>query len=170
MKHFFKRLPVFGRRLGTALLYAGVTTALPAFADKPAWKPMAELLVVSIGEADPAGMVHVINRCTALNITMAGMLSEYSPDVSAYYEAEALSMMQQGVLIDSRIKEEASGEEIDISSLSSATIDRVKTHLSGYSDWMDENMASGGTYFNDEIELEMDSCNLASKFINGMND
>lgn len=128
---------------------------------------MAELLVVSIGEADAAGMVSVMNRCTALNITLAGMLSEYDPAMSAHYESEALAMMQHGVLIDSRLIEET-GLEPDIPALSSATIDKVKLLLGGYSEWMDDNLANGGTYFTREIEMEMDSCNLAAKFIAGV--
>jgi len=70
------------------------------------------------------------------------------------------------VFIESEMEKEATGAEAaDIDALSDATIEKLKVIIRGYSDWMDENIANGDSYFSKEIELEMDSCSLASRLM-----
>lgn len=139
-----------------------------AFAQKPVWTPIAELLVGSLGESDPARMSDVMTRCTALNMTLAGMAADFSPEMSQHYRAEADRLIQHGVLIDLQIIKEQTGLDASIPDLSTATIEKVKAMLSGYGLWLDENNANDGSYINDEIQLEMNSCQLASKLLNHM--
>ncbi len=149
--------------LVAALLLFG---AIPVMAQKPAWKPIAELLVGSLGESDPVRMSDVMSRCTALNMILAGMATDISPDMAQSYKDEAHRFIQHGVLIDSQMAKETTGVEADIAALSSAAIEEVKGMLSGYNLWLDENIAAEGAYINKDIDMEIDSCQLASRLAN----
>ena len=61
---------------------------------------------------------------------------------------------------------ETTGVEADIAALSSAAIEEVKGMLSGYNLWLDENIAAEGAYINKDIDMEIDSCQLASRLAN----
>ena len=136
-----------------------------ALADKPAWQPVAEILVSSVGLSDPTRLSDVMNRCTALNMTMSSLVSEDSPDLSQSYKSVALNLVQSGIIIESRLKKEMTGEEADVDALVSTAIATVRELLHGYSDWLDDNYAHGGSYFNDEFETEMKACQLASRLV-----
>lgn len=162
--------PMSKGRLQIPACLLAAAISFPAWADKPAWTSIAELLVGSIGEADPVRMSDVMTRCTALNMTLSGLVSDYSPEMSEHYQGEALRLIQNAVLIDSRMETEMTGVEADIPTVSSATVKKVETMLDGYGLWLDDNMASDGAYISKDIELEMDSCLLASKLVNQMLD
>ena len=140
--------------------------AWPVLAQKPAWTPIAELLVGSLAESDPVRMADVMNRCTALNMILAGINADESPSASQLYRDEALRFIQHGVLIESRIAKDQTGVDADIPALSSAAIAKVEGMVSGYNQWLDENIAAEGFYFNKEIDTEIDSCQLASRLAN----
>lgn len=147
-----------------ALSLLGTALASPlVLADKPQWTPIAELLVGSLGESDPSRMSDVMTRCTALTITLAGLAADFSPEMSDLYRAEADRFIQNGVLIESNLEKELTGKEADIDAVSDLLVAEVKGMLSGYSEWLDDNNSTGGAYLNNEIELEMDSCHLASR-------
>lgn len=155
------RLPLLA---ATTVLLCGAAGSV--LAQKPAWTPIAELLIGSLGEADASRMSDVMTRCTGLHMTLAGMAADFSPEMSQHYKDEAARMISQGVFIESEMeKEETGAAEADIAALSDATIAKLKIIISGYSDWMDENIANGDSYFSKEIELEMDSCSLASRLM-----
>ncbi|MCP5144192.1 MAG: hypothetical protein H6978_05160 [Gammaproteobacteria bacterium] len=151
--------------LRCALAMAVVLAALPVHAERPTWTPIAELLVGGLSESDPFRMSTVMTRCTALSMTMAGLVADYSPEMSTYYQNEALSLMQHAVLLDSNLERQLTGMDADIRALSSAIMVKVSDMLGGYNQWLDHNMATGETYFNKDFELEVDSCQLASKFV-----
>jgi hypothetical protein len=151
-----------------ALLLPLALLSLQAHADKPTWPSLAELLVGSIGNADAAVMSTVMTRCTALHMTLSQLVSSYSPQMSAEYEAEALKMIRYGLLIDSRLESADTGEEADFNALSSSSAEKLKADVTSYSDWMDDNIASGDSLINDEIQMEMDTCQLTSKFVQQM--
>ena len=156
-------------RVRLPLLAATVVLSLsawPVLADKPAWTPIAELLVGSLGEADPARMADVMTRCTALNMTLSGMAADFSEDMTLFYKNSAARFIEHSVQIESHIVREATGAEADLDVLSSALIERVKTLLTGYDQWLDDNIATGGTYFSNDFNMEMNSCHLASRFVN----
>jgi hypothetical protein len=144
--------------------YSGTTQAqMPV-----SWTPIVELLVSGIGDSDPVRMSTVMTRCTALNMTIAGVLADSSPEMSDHYLNEALRLVQHGVLIDSLLEKEMTGSEADIEALSLVTIDKVRDMLNGYSEWIDGNIAAEGSFLNQEFQLEMDSCQLASKLVGQM--
>jgi hypothetical protein len=144
------------------LLAWGVVSAQP---ERPAWRPIAELLIGSIGEADPVRMSDVMTRCTALNMLFAGLAEDFSADMSRGYHDEARRMIEHGVLIESNMEQERTGHDADIAALSVVMTDRVKGMLQGYSDWFDVNLSTEGFYINKDIELEMDSCKLAARLV-----
>lgn len=148
-----------------AALSVSLIAILPALAEKPAWTPIAELLVGSIGNMDPARMSDVMTRCTGLTMTLASMAADFSPETSARYRDEAHKFIQNGVLIDSRLEKERTGVDADINAVSNATIAKVKEAVSGYNDWMDDNIATNDSYIDKDIELEMSSCRLASRLL-----
>lgn len=148
--------------LATATLVL-LFSANQTLAQKPAWTPIAELLVGSLGEADPVRMSDVMTRCTALNMILAGMAADISPDMAQSYKDEAHRFIQHGVLIELQLAKELTGLEGDITALSGAAIEEVKGMLSGYNLWLDENIAAEGAYINKEIDMEIDSCQLASR-------
>jgi hypothetical protein len=132
-------------------------------AEKPAWTPIAELLVGSLGESDPSRMSDVMTRCTALTITLASLAAEFSPEMSDSYRREADRFIQNSVLIESNLEKEMTGKDADIDLVSNLLVAEVKGLLTGYNDWLDDNNSTGGAYLNNEIELEMDSCHLAAR-------
>jgi hypothetical protein len=139
--------------------------ANPAMAQRPTWTPLAELLVGSLGEADPARMSDVMSRCTALNMLFAGLSAEFSTEMSENYEHEAHQLIEHGVLIESNMEEERTGQKADLTILSGVMVERVKGMLEGYNAWLDDNQATSGFSINKDIELEMDSCKLASRLM-----
>jgi hypothetical protein len=140
--------------------------ALPlAYAQRPEWKPIAELLVGSIGESDPVRMSDVMTRCTALNMLFAGLSRDLAPDMVQHYQNEAQTLIEQGVVLESNMVKQRTGEAADISALTVTMQERVKGMVRGYNDWFDANKVSDGFYITKDIELEMDSCKLASRFV-----
>ena len=166
-KSFFSTIPGH-RLLKTGLLLAGCLAALHANAQKPEWIPVAELLVGSMGHADPGRMTEVLNRCTALNMTLSGMLAEDSPDMSEGYQNQALKLIQSGILISMNTEKEVSGIEPDINLFSDNAIATVKGLLPNYSAWLSNNYDDNGSYFDNDFEIEMKGCELASKLVSQM--
>ena len=148
-----------------AALSVSFVVFVPALAEKPAWTPIAELLVGSIGNMDPTQMSDVMTRCTGLTMTLVSMAADFSPETSERYKDEARKFIQNGVLIDSRLEKERTGVDADIDALSNATIAKVKEVVSGYNAWMDDNVAATDSYIDKDIELEMSSCRLASRLL-----
>lgn len=140
-----------------------------AVASKPDWTPIAELLVGSLGTSNPAQMSDVMSRCTALTMILSGMASDFSPDMAEHYRSEAHMFIQNNVLIESQIVETETGDDADIPALSDAAIAKVKGLVDGYNEWLDDNIAGSGSYFNKEIDMEIESCKLASKLTAQMN-
>ena len=161
MKSPSPRLPWLAASLALLL-------SAPALADRPLWTPLAELLLGSIGEADPLRMADVMSRCTALNITLGGLASDYSPESAALYRNEAHRLIQQGVLIESQVEEESTGVAVDIAALSDTVVAKVQGMVTGYGEWLDDNLATGDSYFDKDLELEIDSCQLVSRMVNQM--
>jgi hypothetical protein len=149
------RLPLAA---ATAVLLLGAAAGPLAHAEKPTWTPIAELLVGSLGESDPVRMSDVMTRCTALTITLASLAAEFSPEMSDLYRREADRFIQNGVLIETNLEKEMTGKDADIDAVSNLLVAEVKGMLSGYNDWLDDNNSTGGSYLNNEIELEMDGC------------
>jgi len=160
-------------RLRLPLLAASVALLLgswPVLAQKPSWTPIAELLVGSLGESDPVRMSAVMTRCTALNMTLSGMAADFSDDMQTFYKDTAARFIEHSVQIETQIARQTTGVEADMETLSSTLIERVKDHLSDYDHWLDENIATDGTYFNNDFNIEMNSCHLASRFVNQVAD
>lgn len=143
--------------------------ASASFASKPDWKPVAELLVGSLGTSDPVQMSDVMSRCTALTMILSGMAADFSPDMASHYKSEAHMFIQNGVLIESAMVKEMTGVEADIPALSDAAIEEVRVMVDGYNEWLDDNIAGSGSYFNKDIDMEIESCQLASKLAAQMN-
>ncbi len=152
----------------TAVLLLGAMAGPAALAEKPTWTPIAELLVGSLGESDPVRMSDVMTRCTALTITLASLAADFSPEMSDLYRKEADRFIQNGVLIESNLEKELTGKDADIDAVSNLLVAEVKGMLTGYNDWLDDNNSTSGSYLNNEIELEMDSCHLASRLAEQM--
>lgn len=139
-----------------------------AFASKPEWTPIAELLVGSLGTSNPVQMSDVMSRCTALNMILSGMAADFSPDMAEHYRSEAHMFIQNNVLIESQMVQVETGVEADIPALSDAAIAEVKLLVDGYNEWLDDNIAGSGSYFNKDIDMEIESCQLASKLATRM--
>lgn len=135
-----------------------------AWADKPAWKPVAELLVRSVSQSDPATMSEVMSRCTALNVILASLSSDHSPDLSRRYRKEAEGFIQHTVLIDSSIEEEMTGKTADLDRISNAAISKVDGMVGSYNQWLDDNMKTLDSPFSMDFDREVESCQLASRF------
>lgn len=142
--------------------------SLPVLAQRPAWTPIAELLVGSIGEADPVRMSNVLSRCTALNILFAGLASDSSDELSEGYQHQAHLLIQHAVLIESNMERQRTGVEADIAGLSTMIVARVDDMVDGYDHWLDANLNADGYYINQDIRLELDSCRLASQLVGQM--
>lgn len=138
---------------------------LPAQAQTPSWVPVAELLLGSMGNSNYSQMAEVMNRCTALNMTLSALTANDSPDVSAGYENQALTLIQNGIMIEMNSEKERTGLEPDLDMVSGLAVDAVKGMLSTYNQWMDENYADSGSYFSSDLEIEMKGCELATKFV-----
>ncbi len=139
--------------------------SFPAYAQKPNWVPVAELLLGSMGSADATQMTEVMNRCTALNMTLSALTAQDSPDLSAGYETQALQLVQNGIMIAMNTEEMLTGIEPDIETLSVLAIDAVKGMLGIYNQWLEDNYSIAGSYFNNDLEIEMKGCELATKLI-----
>ena len=139
--------------------------SLPAFAQKPTWVPVAELLLGSMGNADAHQMAEVMNRCTALNMTLSALIAKDSPDVSKGYENQALQLMQNGIMIEMNTEKLLTGIEPDVELLSDTAVVAVKSMLGTYNQWLEDNYDEGGSYFNNDFEIEMKGCELATRFV-----
>jgi hypothetical protein len=139
--------------------------AVQANAQKPAWVPVAELLLGSMGNSDAHMMAEVMNRCTALNMTLSGLTATDSPDVSKGYENQALHLIQNGILIELNSEKQQTGIEPDIDRLSDVAVGAVKDMLSVYNQWLNDNYDDAGSYFNNDFEIEMKGCELAVKLV-----
>lgn len=153
-------------RATAIILLAGSSAS---FASKPEWIPVAELLVGSLGTSDAAQMSDVMSRCTALNMILSGMASDFSPDAATHYRNEAHKFIQNNVLIESEMARQETGVEADIPTLSNAAIEEVRGLVTGYNEWLDDNIAHGGSYFDKAIDMEIESCQLASKLATRIN-
>jgi hypothetical protein len=150
------------RMLAFALLACATSSAI---AEKPQWTSIAELLVGGIGEADPVRMSNVMTRCTALNMIMAGLAADSAPDVSQHYQQEAHRLIENAVLIDSRLEQEATGADANVAAVSNAAIEEVKGLVDGYNQWLDDNLVTGASIFSGELTLEIDTCRLAGRLV-----
>jgi hypothetical protein len=159
-------MPTLRSRLPLLAAFALLLPLSPSVsAQRPTWTPIAELLVGSIGEADPVRMSNVLSRCTALNILFAGLASDSSDELSEGYQHQAHLMIQHAVLIESNMEKQRTGADADIASLSTMIIARVDGMVDGYDHWLDANLSTGGSYINQDIKLELDSCRLASQLV-----
>jgi hypothetical protein len=158
----------FMQTLSRKLSLATATTVLLAgssatFASKPEWISVAELLVGSLGTSNAAQMSDVMSRCTALNMILSGMAADFSADAATHYRNEAHKFIQNNVLIESEMARQETGVEADIPALSDAAIEEVRGLVTGYNEWLDDNIAANGSYFDKDIDMEIESCQLASK-------
>ncbi|MGY8788819.1 MAG: hypothetical protein ACKVKR_00685, partial [Pseudomonadales bacterium] len=110
-------------------------------------------------------MTEVMNRCTALNMTLSGLTATESPNVSKGYENQALHLIQNGILIELNSEKELTGIEPDIDRLSDVAVESVKSMLSIYNQWLNDNYDDAGSYFNNDFEIEMKGCELAVKLV-----
>jgi hypothetical protein len=134
-------------------------------AQKPNWIPVAELLLGSMGSADPDKMAEVMNRCTALNMTLSALTSNESAEISQGYENQALRLIQNGIMIEMNSEKERTGIEPNLEQVSDLAVSDVKEMLGTYNTWIDENFAEDGSYFSNDLEIEMKSCELATKIV-----
>lgn len=151
------------------LIVLSCTFSFSVAAQKPQWTPVAELLIGSMGQKDVHKMSEVMHRCTALNMSLAALLAEDSPGRSQGFEAEALKMMQSGILIEMNLEKERTGEEPTFESQSSVAVMAVTKMLDTYNTWLGDNYDNNsGSYFNDDFETELKGCELASKLVGPM--
>ena len=139
--------------------------SLAVSAQKPNWIPVAELLLGSMGNADPHSMAVVMNRCTALNMTLSALTASESEEISQGYENQALRLIQKGIMLEMNSEKERTGVEPDLESVSDQAVSDVREMLGTYNTWLDENYAEAGSYFSDDLEIEMKSCELATKIV-----
>jgi len=151
-----------------AVVLAVISVSAPVLAQKPTWTPIAELLVGSIGEADPVRLSNVMSRCTALNMMFAGMATDISVEKSQHFKDEALRLVQHGILIETRLAKDSTGQEADVELVSGAMLAKVRTLIGGYNQWLDHNNLAFGSYIDKDIEMEMNSCQLASRLLTQM--
>lgn len=161
-------MPSFRARLAFVATSALLLGTAPAMAEKPVWTPIAELLVGSLGKADAMSLADVMTRCTALSMTLSGLTADFSPEMSQLYKDQANRFIEHSLRIESQVKADQTGEATDLDELSDATREKLKTMVMGYSDWMDDNMAVAGSLFDREIEMEIDSCHLATRLVSQM--
>ena len=154
-------------RLRSIALVTGflALASLPAAAQKPTWVPVAELLLGSMGNADAHQMAEVMNRCTALNMTLSALTASESPEVSEGYENQALRLIQNGIMIEMNTEKLITGIEPDIELLSGIAVASVKEMLGTYNQWLEDNYDASGSFFNNDLEIEMKGCELATKFV-----
>lgn len=137
----------------------------PGLSASPEWVPVAELLLGSMGNSDAHQMAEVMNRCTALNMTLSALVANDSPEVSKGYENQALQLIQNGIIIEMNTEKLRTGVEPDLELLSGNALDAVKGMLGTYNAWLEENFSAGGSYFTNDFEIEMKGCELATKFV-----
>lgn len=148
-------------KLSFILLLAVLATSTHALAQKPAWTPVAELLVGSISESDPRRMSTLMSRCTALNMVLAGL----APERSEQFRDEALRFAQRVIILESRLARQLTSTDPDMHLLNASIMERVKGMAGDYNQWMDHNGSTNGALIDKEVELEMSSCQLASRFL-----
>lgn len=153
-----RRHSLFAALLAIAFTPAGASAS-------PEWVSVAELLLGSMGNADAHQMSEVMNRCTALNMTLSALTASDAPDLSEGYENQALQLIQNGILIEVNSEKLRTGLEPDIAVLSGTAVDAVKEMLGVYNQWLDENYNLNGSYFDNDLEIEMKGCELAAKFV-----
>ena len=61
------------------------------------------------------------------------------------------------------------GVEADIPALSNVAIEKVRGLVTGYNDWLDDNIAQSGSYFDKAIDMEIESFQLDSKLATRIN-
>ena len=138
---------------------------LEAAAQRPEWIPVAELLLGSMGNSDAVQMAEVMNRCTALNMTLSALTAGESPEISEGYENQALHLIQNGIMISMNTEKERTGQEPDLELLSGNAVESVREMLGTYNQWLEDNYNDHGSYFNNDLEIEMKGCELATKFV-----
>ncbi len=149
----------------TAMCIVLLLGSASVLAQKPAWTPIAELLVGSIGEADPVRMSSVMTRCTALNMMFAGLATDISAEKSQNFKDEALRHIQRSIRIETKLAKASSGRDADVDLLSGDILAKVKVMVVGYNQWLDHNNTTSGSYIDKDIEMEMNSCQLASRLV-----
>jgi hypothetical protein len=148
-----------------AALMALSCAAGPALAERPLWTPIAELLVGSLGESDPQQLSDVMTRCTALSMTLSGLTESFSPEIAQLYKSQANRFIEHTLRIESQQYWQLTGEEMSAEDLEAATLEELKMMIVGYSDWMDQNINDGGSLFDKNIELDMQSCQIATRLV-----
>jgi len=98
-------------------------------------------------------------------MTLSALTAKDSPEVSQGYENQALTLIQNGIMIEMNTETALTGLEPDIDDLSGKAVDAVKGMLATYNQWMDENYDDSGSYFSNDLEIEMKGCELATKFV-----
>ena len=156
------------RFVNKAALCLAACLAAPGLSASPEWVPVAELLLGSMGNSDAHQMAEVMNRCTALNMTLSALVANDSPEVSEGYENQALQLIQNGIMIEMNTEKLRTGIEPDLELLSGNAVDAVKLMLGVYNEWLEENFTAGGSYFTNDFEIEMKGCELATKFVKQM--
>ena len=146
----------------TGILASGLA---PVMAQTPNWMPVAEMLLGSMGNADAGKMAEVMHRCTALNMTLSMLTANDSPEISRGYESQALHLIQNGIMIQMNTEKLRTGIEADVTTQSGIAVDAVKAMLATYNQWLEENFQDSGSYFSNDLEIEMKGCELATKFI-----
>lgn len=131
----------------------------------PGWVPVAELLLGSMGNSDATQMAEVMHRCTALNMTLSALTASDSPEISEGYEHQALQLIQNGIMIQMNTEKLRTGIEADIEQQSGIAVDAVKNMLLVYNQWMEANYQDNGSYFSNDLEVEMKGCELATRFV-----
>jgi hypothetical protein len=150
---------------GKPALCLSALLAAPGAMAGPQWVPVAELLLGSMGNSDAHQMAEVMNRCTALNMTLSGLTATESPEVSKGYENQALQLIQNGIMIEMNSEMLRTGIEPDLDALSDNAVNAVKGMLGVYNQWLEDNYNEAGSYFNNDFEIEMKGCELATKFV-----
>jgi hypothetical protein len=143
----------------------GLLLTTTALAQPPGWVPVAELLLGSMGTSDPGKMAEVMHRCTALNMTLSALTASDAPEISEGYENQALHLIQNGIMIQMNTERLRTGLDADVEQQSGIAVDAVKGMLATYNQWMDENFEDFGSYFSNDLEIEMKGCELAAKFV-----
>lgn len=153
------------RFLNKLTIFMACCLTAPSLTASPEWVPVAELLLGSMGNSDAHQMAEVMNRCTALTMTLSALVANDSPEVSKGYENQALQLIQNGIMIKMNTEQVRTGIEPDLELLSDKAVGDVKLMLGVYNEWLEENFTEGGSYFTNDFEIEMKGCELATKFV-----
>jgi hypothetical protein len=149
--------------VAVVVLSLGTTSAV--LAERPAWTPIAQLLVSSLGQSDPDQLADVMTRCTALSMTLSGVTEDFSQEIAQLYRTQANRFIENALRIESQQYVRNTGKEPDMEALEAAEAEALKTMILGYSQWMDQNIAEGGSLFDKAIEMDMTSCQLTTRFV-----